>query len=378
MLEKDKNKIIKDFMEGGIKILDADFGIAWWRSTDDKDYQLVYKSPNFPYKPPHPREKAGNYIARKTKKPFFDSDIKSENYEFKIRKYLKSYIIIPIFHQDQMYGSLVFCYKNRHVFTKDEVTLSNIIGNTAAQAITVHRLLKTDVLLSEERRRNEFIANATHELRTPLAIIRGYIDLALLEKKKSKSIPHTLRIVNSEINHLAEILKDLELMTVSGSHTKNITDFKPVDVQNLIKTISKRLKPLATQKNIVIKVKTAKSPETKIFGDKMYLEKLFLNLIKNAISYGKVGGNIEVQISKSKSMVNVVVSDNGIGISKEDLPKIFQRFYRADKSHSESHSGLGLAIVKWAAGVHGGKVSVKSVKGKGSVFTVLLPAQAIK
>ncbi len=373
MAAKNEATIMKNFIKASIKILDADFGLAWSRSNKDTEYTLIYKSPNFPYDPHAPRKGAGNEIARKTKKPFFDSNVKAENYKFEIDKYLKSYIIIPIFHKKYMYGSLVLCYKKKHVFTNDEVTLANILGNTAAQAINTHKLFKTDLLLSEERRRTEFIANATHELRTPLAIMKGYIDLALINKKASKPVSTTLKVVNHEINLLSKILKDLELITVSGSESKTIVYFKPLDIYKLLKIISLRLKPLLHKKNITLTLKPSNVLPFNISGDVVYLEKLFLNLIKNAITYGKEGGKIIVQISKVKQKIQIKISDSGIGISKEDLSKIFQRFYRADKSHSAARSGLGLAIVKWVTQIHGGEISVQSKEGKGTVFTVSLP-----
>ncbi len=375
MLEKDKMTIIKNFTKAGMQILDADFAIAWSRSNQDKEYKLAYKSPNFPYNPPAPRERAGNYIARKTKKPFFDSEVKAENYEFEIRKYLKSYIIIPIFHKNNMYGSLVFCYKNKHIFTEDEITLANILGNTAAQAMNTHRLFSTDLLLAEERRRTEFIANATHELRTPLAIMKGYIELALMNKKVSKSISPTLKIVNNEIDLLSKILKDLELLTVSGSEAKAIVHLQPIDIHKLLKTLGMRLRPLLSKKNITFTLSPNKPLPFTIPGDPVYIEKLFLNLIKNAITYGKEGGKIAVTISKAGQKIKIQVADNGIGISKEDISRIFERFYRADKSHNSVRSGLGLAIVKWVTKIHRGEIKVKSKVGEGTVFTVSLPIE---
>jgi signal transduction histidine kinase len=115
-----------------------------------------------------------------------------------------------------------------------------------------------------------------------------------------------------------------------------------------------------------------------IIGDKDSLEKMLVNLINNSIIYGNNNGHTEIELRKSKSYINIDVIDDGIGISKEDTPHVFERFYRADKSHNSAgnRSGLGLAIVKWTAEVHGGEVVVKSNKNQGSTFTVTLPIKA--
>ena len=115
-----------------------------------------------------------------------------------------------------------------------------------------------------------------------------------------------------------------------------------------------------------------------ILGDKIYLEKMMVNLVKNSIIYGHKNGHTEISVVKSRGFITIYVADNGIGISEEDLSHIFERFYRADKYHTSGGNsiGLGLAIVKWIAEIHGGTVGVKSIKSKnkhGSIFSVTLP-----
>lgn len=376
MTEKDSNAIVKNFTESGIKILEADFGFAWWKFSDNDEYQLAYKSPNTPYNPFLPRKKASHYTAIRTRKPFFDNNVKKTSYgKSDISPYMRSFVIIPIYHDNNIYGSLTLCYKKRHKFTEEESTLSQAIGHTTAQAITIHKLLETKVLLSQERLRTEFIGNATHELRTPLAIMKGNVDLALMDKANLKSAYAALHEINGEIKILSNILTDLTLLTSSTQHARYIVKSTPVNVENLIKKLKKRLERIAFEKKITIKV-SAGSQDLHVLGDEKYLEKLFLNLIKNAIAYGKNGGNVTITISKKNKMIKIEVKDNGIGISKEDLSKIFDRFYRADKAHSSHgiHSGLGLAIAKWATEMHGGKIQAESTYGKGSTFTVTLPA----
>ncbi|MFZ3085990.1 MAG: HAMP domain-containing sensor histidine kinase, partial [Candidatus Hydromicrobium sp.] len=141
-----------------------------------------------------------------------------------------------------------------------------------------------------------------------------------------------------------------------------------------------RCKAIAFKKNISITAR--KIPSLIILGDKVYLEKMLANLIKNSIVYGNKNGHTEILAEESKGFIIISVTDDGIGISKEDLPHVFERFYRADKSHSSDGNsmsmsmGLGLSIVKWVAEAHGGKVSAKNIKNKGSVFSVSLPIKA--
>jgi len=390
MAEKDIMVIIRNFTEVGITILDADFGFAWWKFQDHEEYRLAYKSQNTPYEPTLPREKAGNYVARTTKKPFFDSHVKDDNYEFNISKYLKSYIIIPIYYNDLIYGSLVLCYKHEHIFTDDEQGWAISLGNSTAQTITIHRFIEKEQenikkttmlkytwkLLQEEKLKTEFIANATHEFRTPLAIIKGNVDLGLQSNgKKPKSPRSVFRAVNTEIKHLSEILSDLAMITSENGRLNNDMTFTEVDLGLLTKRVVKRCKTLAHKKRIALKVKP--SPNITILGDRAYLEKLLTNLIHNSITYGKEKGKTTIETIDTDRHIVLKVVDDGIGISKKDLPHIFERFYRANKYYPTSgrRTGLGLAIVKWVAEIHGGQVSVESSKNKGSTFSISLPKE---
>ncbi|KKU68335.1 MAG: Multi-sensor signal transduction histidine kinase [Parcubacteria group bacterium GW2011_GWA2_47_16] len=233
---------------------------------------------------------------------------------------------------------------------------------------------ETKRLLDEERSKVESIADATHELRTPIAIIKGNVDLALQSKEKNpKSAKSALRAINYEIKHLSSILSELSLVTSKAWELKNRIFFEKLNLRSLISVVVERCKALAYKKNVSIT--TGKIPDVTILGDKMYLEKMLINLIRNSIIYGHKNGHTGVSVENIKDGVVISITDNGIGISPEDLPHVFERFYRADKFHSSGGSsiGLGLAIVKWIAEVHGGTVSAESVKDKGSVFSVFLP-----
>jgi PAS domain S-box-containing protein len=228
-------------------------------------------------------------------------------------------------------------------------------------------------LLEEERRRMESIANTAHELRTPLAIIKSNVDLSIMQKvrRDSRKTKDVLHSIDHEVGRLSEILADIGLITSKAWDLETRVYYEDIDLRALITTVVGRCQMLAVKKNIKITIKTI--PKTIVLGDRKYLEKMFLNIIENAIIYGIPNGHIKISATKSKIFLKVDVADDGIGISKEDLPHIFDRFYRADKSHTGSGVGLGLSIVKWVAELHGGEVAAKNQKDRGIVISVLLP-----
>src|SRR3989338_7946777 len=286
-------------------------------------------------------------------------------------------------------------YENLPLETKDGqlvevefVSNSYMAGNTLViqcniRDITERKKLElvkeTKRLLVEERLKVESIADATHELRTPIAIIKGNVDLAMRSGGKNPKSPKSaFKAINYEIKHLSSILADLSLVTSKVWELKNRILFEEIHLKNLISVVVERCKALAYKKDISIT--TGKIPQVTILGDKMYLEKMLINLIRNSIIYGNKNGHTKVGVKEDNGRIVLTVTDDGIGISKEDLPHVFERFYRADKFHSSGGNsiGLGLAIVKWIAEVHGGEVNAESVKDKGSVFSVYLPMKTTK
>jgi signal transduction histidine kinase len=165
----------------------------------------------------------------------------------------------------------------------------------------------------------------------------------------------------------------LTILTNMDSKTQNISH-EEIDLFELLEGVRESLKISADKKSIKIIIKNS-YPGLYIMGDEVNLEKLFLNLIKNAIKYNRRNGWIKIWIEKGEEMVKIHIADNGIGIGSSDLPFIFERFYRSAeaRSHGERGSGLGLAICKWIIESHNGRIGVESQPGEASVFTVYLP-----
>jgi PAS domain S-box-containing protein len=229
---------------------------------------------------------------------------------------------------------------------------------------------KTMIALKQEHQKNIFIADVTHELRTPLAIIKGNIDLAMRDKKILQE--ETFKAINIEVEHLSKMFLDLAILTTDSQNIQKSIITEKVNILKIIKNVVKRLNSVATQKRVSIAVGSI--PSVTILGDTSYLEKLFSNIISNAIYYGN---NETIHISGELVKERLVLNfkDNGIGISEEDLKNIFERFYRSDHAREVNHggTGLGLAISKWIVEAHQGEISVVSTLGKGTTFRIALP-----
>lgn len=235
-------------------------------------------------------------------------------------------------------------------------------------------LEKTLAALNQEKQKKVFIADVTHELRTPLAIIKGNVELLLREKNPTKSeVTNVLDSINVEISHLSSMLLDLAVLTTEGDDVgKNIT-LESFDLIELITRVTHRLEVISNSKKIKITIDVI--APVRITGDVTYLEKLFSNLVSNALYYGKEKGTVKIDGVLSTDTIMITITDDGIGISEEDLPYIFERFYRSTQARevNQEGTGLGLAISKWIVEAHNGDISVTSKIGKGTTFTVSLP-----
>ncbi|AUG59083.1 two-component system histidine kinase PnpS [Acetivibrio saccincola] len=224
--------------------------------------------------------------------------------------------------------------------------------------------------------RREFVANVSHELRTPLTSIKSYSETLLegaLEDKETAT--KFLSVINSEADRMTRLVKDLlQLSRLDNNQMKwNITKFS---LEKLVRDCIQKLEISANEKDQTIECYKIGDVED-VEADRDRIEQVLINILSNAMKYTPKGGKISIYVGKMYSSVYVKVKDSGIGIPKEDLPRIFERFYRTDKARSREMggTGLGLAIAKEIIEAHNGEISVTSDIGKGTEFTIKLPVK---
>ncbi len=235
---------------------------------------------------------------------------------------------------------------------------------------------QNEELKQAEGLRREFSANVSHEMKTPLQVISGSAEMIASGLVASEDIPEFGRRIYLESQRLRALINDVLTLSRLDESSFDSAEKSPVDLLELVRRTSERLRPLAKERGVSV---TFDGDSLKAVGNEALIEQAVSNLIENAIRYTGEGGIVAITVERiqtpSGPQAAVRVRDNGIGIPEEDRAKIFERFYRTEKSRSKETggTGLGLAIVKHAALYHGGDVSVESTLGQGSEFTLRLP-----
>ena len=252
-----------------------------------------------------------------------------------------------------------------------------VLANPLAGAATrgVLAILHDDTRLERlERVRKDFVANVSHELRTPLAAISGYAETLLngaLEDQDNNR--RFIEIILSQATRLTNIASDLlalsELESDGAAHPQ-----QPVSVRLALESAVRTVESTARLRGV--RIICANLPEVLVTGRQLRLEQVFVNLLDNAVKFNRPNGEVHVEMRRKDGVVNVKIADTGIGIPSEDLPRIFERFYRVDKARSRAMggTGLGLSIVKHAVEQMGGAVRVDSRLGEGTEFSIDIPA----
>jgi two-component system OmpR family sensor kinase len=243
-------------------------------------------------------------------------------------------------------------------------------------AVTFNEML--DSLDQSFSRQRQFVADASHELRTPVAVIRNKTGIALLGTPTLDEAVMTLQEIRTETERLSLLLTDL-LTLARGDEGQARLEQEIVQFGQLVETVAATTEILATERRIRVSVQVPHSAT--VMGDEARLIQAVMNLLDNAIRYTNPGGSVWVAVEQTSDVVYLIVRDTGIGIAPEHLPHIFERFYRADSGRRQtggSSSGLGLSIVDWIIRAHGGSIAVESQVGQGSCFTVRLPGQLKK
>lgn len=212
--------------------------------------------------------------------------------------------------------------------------------------------------------RKEFSANVSHELKTPLTSISGYAEIMKNGMVRPADIPLFSERIYKEARRLITLVEDIIKLSKLDEESIEL-EKEEVDLYDLTREVISRLAPQASQKNVRMEMT---GEPVKYFGIRQILDEMIYNVCENAIKYNNDGGRVTVWVGNTLDGAKVSVSDNGIGIPKEHQERIFERFYRVDKSHSKERggTGLGLSIVKHGALLHGAKVSVESEPGKGT------------
>ncbi len=239
--------------------------------------------------------------------------------------------------------------------------------------LTVVRFSDITELRRYERSRREFVANVSHELKTPIAVLKSLLE-TLYEEEDREEKKVFLEKALKRVEDMRRLVEDLLILTKLESGEERIKR-EDVDLRLLVEEVFDLLEPQAKERNISLINSVDKGLKVKGDWDKLFL--LLKNLVDNAIKYNKEGGKVEVKAKRENQYVQLQVQDTGIGIPKEHIPFIFERFYRVDPSRSRNlgGTGLGLSIVKHIALSHGGKIEVQSKEGVGSIFSVFLPLE---
>jgi len=368
--ETDRVKIIERFTKTGMEILSADYGFMFWKLENQNNYQIVYVSPNTPYKPKMPRKRGYNYKASQGRIPYFVSKPKKN-----LLPFMKSLAIIPIFYKNYQYGNIVLCYKKKRIFKPEEKPLVMTFGNAAAQTLTINRNQKKTEKYSQKllKQKDEFLNIVSHELKTPVTTIKGFSQVLSqeLEKRGDKKTRYFLSKINNQVDKLTHLINDL--LDVSRIETnRQIFRESTFELEKLIKQVIEELKMSITSHPISFK----SSHKIWLHADSQYIEQVMINLITNAAKYSPPRSRIKVTLGEKNKRASIEVEDFGYGIPKKDKTKIFSRFFRSKDSNRENSQGLGLGlyIANSISRHYGGELDFREKpRGKGVIFSFNLP-----
>ncbi len=294
--------------------------------------------------------------------------------------YLFTFLIIQYRVERFIYRRIKKVYDNVSLLDSKTLRPSQITTDMSSLTREVKKFaedkkLEIETLKVREAYRKEFMGNVSHELKTPLFTVQGYILTLLDGAHKDKNIRKKyLARASKGVERLIYIVKDLDMITKLETGDLHLR-YETFDIVELIQASFDLLEMKAAKKNITLTFDIDYEEPIYVRADRERIQQVLTNLIVNSIKYGKKGGTTEISIENLiKNKVIVRVTDNGEGIEKENIPRLFERFYRVDKSGSrkEGGSGLGLSIVKHILEAHEEKIYVESVFGVGSEFSFTL------
>jgi two-component system phosphate regulon sensor histidine kinase PhoR len=296
--------------------------------------------------------------------------------------FLISFLVFYFFIKQFIYRRLKILYRTirTHKFKEGEKLKINmtqdVIGKAEQEAVQWKdkQTREVEELKQYERLRKEFIGNLAHELKTPLFSIQGYVHTLLDGGIDDSEVNRDfLERASKSIERMEHILNDLDNLNKMERETFKLA-LRPFNLKELCKEIIESLELIAKSKGIHLSFDKEHSKELMVVADRDKIAQVLVNLIQNSISYGKDNGETTLRFYEMDDLVTVEVSDNGAGIEPNEQPRIFERFYRVEKSRvrNEGGSGLGLSIVKHIIDAHNQTISVRSTIGVGSTFTFSL------
>jgi signal transduction histidine kinase len=289
---------------------------------------------------------------------------------------VRSLLGVPMSLNDRIIGVLEAINKRKANFSSRDVQLLSIVASQAAVAINNARIVDELQEVNRELRRadqlkNDFLAVVSHELRTPLGLILGYSTF-LREEVDSELVEYADKIVKA-VRQMTLLVEDMTDMKVIHRGSVDIS-LQPTPIQVVLKNAYQNVAPLAKAKKIPVIFKV---PSEKVWVDAdTSLEKVFINILDNAIRFSEPSGEIVVRVTKNEKQVGVAIKDDGAGIPPNSLERIFDQFYQVEDHLTREHGGLGLglSIARGLVELHGGKIWAESPgPGKGSTFKVILP-----
>lgn len=221
------------------------------------------------------------------------------------------------------------------------------------------------------QREKQFTSDVSHELRTPVSVILAQCEACLSDQELSERQKEPIRLIERKAQEMAGMISNLLLLSRADEGRQKLNKER-LNISELTQITAEEQQMLAEEKNV--KICTDIAPDIFAQVDESFYIRLLVNLISNAVTYSKEKGTVKISLKKRGEEIAGMVEDDGIGIAPKDLPYIWERFYRADTSRTDSsHSGLGLSMVKWIVEAHGGRIEVESEQGKGSKFIFYLP-----
>jgi two-component system phosphate regulon sensor histidine kinase PhoR len=293
-----------------------------------------------------------------------------------------AYLIIRYSVENFIYNKVKIIYKNIHDLKigsesdEDDVVRTTDLDMVTREVSEWANQRKNEIQVLEEREtfRREFIGNISHELKTPIFNIQGYLltllDGALDDPEINRKY---LKRANKSVDRMINMVDDLEMISNLESNRVQLT-YSNFNMVLLVKEVMELLEDRALERRIKLKFKKEYDKPIKVSGDRAKIEQVLINLINNAIKYGKEGGSVEIRFYDMHNQILTEIADDGVGIPQDDIPRVFERFYRVDKSRSRDAggTGLGLSIVKHIMEAHRQTINARSSENSGSTFSFTL------